>query len=281
MGAGTITLRIDDLLVGIVGDNDDMLRRCRDAFTEWVDDTHPDVAPAFDLRAAGDEDAGRRSLPQLRLGGSLVARSRSLDDVVDALDSILGGLRSQRAQPDRTWSALRVFASGDRAVLVDARAPALVNDPLLERSGIVELATWAVAVGDGDPPTIEVPGPLTRTTGSMAARLELVGLVVLDDTSPAPCDPPADAPVGPTADASVGPPADASLDLSAAASLDPPADAPAPQPGGSLLARLASRHTSPVWFRTVDALLADGRVVTSRDRIAARTAIAVLLATSP
>jgi hypothetical protein len=280
VGAGTITLRIDDLLVGIVGDSDDTIRRCRDTFAEWVDDTHPDVAPAFDLRAAG-EDPGRRSLPQLRLGGSLVARSRSLDDVVDALDSILGGLRSQRAQPDRTWSALRVFASGDRAVLVDARAPALVNDPLLERSGIVELATWTAAVGDGNPSTIEVPGPLTRATGSMPAHLELVGLVLLDDTSPAPCDPLADAPVDTPADAPVDTPADASVDTPADASVDAPADASAPQPGGSLLARLASRHTSPVWFRTVDALLADGRVVTSSDRVAARTAIAGLLSTSP
>ena len=119
-------------------------------------------------------------MPQLRLGASVVARSRTADDVLAALDSILGGVRVQRVQPDRTWIFLRAFVHGERAVLVDVRAPMLVNDPLLARSGIVEIPTWAVAVTELDSGTravVDVPAPLTGP--SAGHRFELVGLVTV------------------------------------------------------------------------------------------------------
>ncbi len=211
------------------------LERCRAAFAEWIDDTQPDITPAFDLRFAEIADGGVRSVPQLRLGASVVARSRSTDDVVAALDSILGGVRAQRVQPDRTWIFLRAFVHGERVVLVDARAPMLVNDPLLARAGIVEIPTWAVAVTELDGGTravVDVPAALTDAAGER--RLELVGLVT----------------VGEIADAAGA---------------------------GEVLARYGARHTSPTWFRTLDALLDDDQFAATTDRVAARHAIERLL----
>ena len=54
VGAGTITLRLDDLLVGIAVDTVDTLDRCRVAVAPWIDDTQPNITPAFDLRLAED-----------------------------------------------------------------------------------------------------------------------------------------------------------------------------------------------------------------------------------
>ena len=156
-------------------------------------------------------------------------------DVLAALDSILGGVWAHRVQPDRTWIFLRAFVHGERVVLVDARAPMLVNDPLLARSGIVEIPTWAVAVTELDGGTravVDVPAALTD--GSAERRFELVGLVTVGET-----------------------------DAAAAA--------------GVVLARYGARHTSPTWFRTVDALLDDDRFLTATDRVTARQAIGGLL----
>ena len=238
MGAATITLRLDDLLVGIAGDTVDTLERCRAAFAPWVDDAHRDIPQAFDLRLAGNDGGAVRSVPQLRLGGSVVARSRSADDVVAALDSILGGVRARRAQPDRTWMFLRAFIRGDRTVLVDARAPMLVNDPLLARAGIVEIPAFAVAVSEleaGKRAVVDVPAALTGTRAG--DRFELVGLVA----------------AGEAAD---------SFEAGGAS---------------VVLARYGARHTSPTWFRTVGALLDDDRFLTAADQVTARRAIGALL----
>jgi hypothetical protein len=184
--AGTITLRLDDLLVGIDVDTDEALDRCRSDFAPWIDDTQPDIPAAFDLRfgASGAPSTGVRAVPQLRAGASVVARSRSVDDVVDALDSILGGVRASRATPERVWTVLRPFVRGGHAVLVDARAPMLVNDPLLARAGIIEIPTWAVAVAradGGSGAVLDVPESLTG--GSAARRCELVGVVTVGDAA--------------------------------------------------------------------------------------------------
>ncbi len=184
MGAGTITLRLDELLVGIAGDTLDTLDRCRAEFAGWVDDTQPGITPAFDLRLAEADDGGVRSVPQLRLGASVVARSRSGRDVITALDSILGGVHAQRVQPDRTWVFLRVFVHGERAVLVDARAPMLVNDPLLARAGVVEVPTWAVAITEPAGAlraAVDVPPALRG--GGTDHRFQLVGLVTVGENS--------------------------------------------------------------------------------------------------
>ena len=174
------------MLVGIAGDTIDTLDRCRAEFAPWIDGTQPDITPAFDVRLAERDGGAVRSVPQLRLGASVVARSRTADDVLAALDSILGGVRAHRVQPDRTWIFLRAFVHGERVVLVDARAPMLVNDPLLARSGIVEIPTWAVAVTELDGGTravVDVPAALTD--GSAERRFELVGLVTVGEAADA------------------------------------------------------------------------------------------------
>ena len=51
--------------------------------------------------------------------------------------------------------------AGDRAVLVEADAPMLVNDPGLAKSGVVELSTWSVALLPG---SSEAVAPLIRPT---------------------------------------------------------------------------------------------------------------------
>jgi hypothetical protein len=238
--AGSVTLRIDDLLVGIACDAVGTLQRCRRTFAPWVDDSQPNITPAFDLRLArtATDAAGVRSVPQLRLGASVAARSRSVGDVVSALDSILGGVRAHRSSPERTWTVMRPFVRGQRAVLLDARSPTLVNDPLLARAGIVELPTWVVAVTepDGDGPVVlEVPAPLAAPGADQ--RYELLGVVAVDATAGA-------------------------------------------DTAGAVLARCGARHTSPAWFRTVTDLLDHDRFVTTADRVAARRAIGDLLGAS-
>ena len=101
-------------------------------------------------------------MPQLRIGRSLLARSRRADDVVIALDHVLGGVLA-RQDDARRWLGLRTFVVGDRAVLVDATPPALTADPRLARAGVTELPTWSVAV-DGD--TVLVPPPLTAAVAT-------------------------------------------------------------------------------------------------------------------
>ena len=105
---------------------------------------------------------GPKAVPQLRIGRSLLARSRRADDVVTALDHVLGGVLA-RQDDTRRWLGLRTFVVGDRAVLVDAAPPALTADPRLTRAGVTELPTWSVAV-DGD--TVHVPPSLTAATRS-------------------------------------------------------------------------------------------------------------------
>jgi hypothetical protein len=117
----------------------------------------------------------------------------------------------------------------------------LVNDPLLERAGIVEMPTWAVALTESDddtPAAIAVPTALTEP--SPDRRFGLVGLVAVGEHG---------------------------LDLGDGGA-------------GSVLARYGARHTSPVWFRSLEALLDDDRVVAATDRVAARHAIERLLAAS-
>jgi len=236
--AGTITLRIDDVLVAVGVDSDEGLATVRAAFGDWVDDTQPDVAPTFDLRLVESPDRRARSVPQLRRGASVVARSRSADHVIAALDSMLGGVCLHRSDHSRTWTFLRPFVAGRRMVLVDARAPMLVNDPMLERAGIVELATWVVAITGSEPDSggliAEVP-PSLSAIPDVSAAYDLVGMVLVDR-------------------------------------------ALGGQAPGALLARYGARHTSPEWFRAIADLLAGDRIVTSPDRIAARQSITALLA---
>jgi hypothetical protein len=249
-----VTLRVGDQLVGVRADTDATAERIRTVFAGWLEPItsaeHGEPVPgAFSLRLDPDRDpdpgAGRgpKPVPQLRIGRRLLVRSRRTDDVMGALDHVLGGVLA-RQDDTRRWLGLRTFVTGDRAVLVDAAPPALTADPRLARAGVTELPTWCVAVGHD---SVIVPPPLTATTTTdepEASTYRLVGLVGLDACGH-----------GDHADV---------------------ADHHPTNPG-ALLARFAARHPSNEWFHTVEELVSDGCVHATTDRTAAAGKIRRLL----
>ena len=151
MWADTVTLRVGEQLVGVRPDTEATAAQIRTVFGSWLDDDasdeHGEPVPwAFSLRLdTARTGRGPKAVPQLRIGGQLLARSRHADDMIHALDHVLGGVLA-RQDDTRRWVGLRTFTVGDRAVLVDATPPALTADPALTRTGIAELPVWTVAV---------------------------------------------------------------------------------------------------------------------------------------
>ena len=265
-----MTLRVGDQLVGVRADSDATAATIRTTFGAWVDATaslpgeHGGPVPwAFSLRLRDDGTGrGPKAVPQLRIGRRLIARSRRPDDVVGALDHVLGGVLA-RQDHERRWLGLRTFVADKRAVLVEAASPALKADPRLARVGVTELPTWSIAV-DGD--TVLVPPPLTATSGHRGAAeltYTLVGLVGLDACSHA-------------AHADSGTHAATTAD--AESDHDDHVAVHHPTGPGALLARFAARHPSTEWFHTVECLVADGGVRVTTDRAVAAEQIRRLLA---
>ena len=188
----------------------------------------------------GPDVHGPRPVPQLRVGQTLMARSRQGDEVLRALAFALGGVLA-RQDDSRIWIGLRAFSRDDHIVLVEATPPALSADRTLGRAGVVELPTWCVAL-DGE--RIHVPRPLDgldwdavglAPPAAESRRPELAGLVALDTHADD----------------------DGSGSDSAAGSLS----------------RFGVRHPSSAWFSSVERLVRDGRAVASADRSAVRRAI--------
>jgi hypothetical protein len=257
--ADTVTLRVGEQLVGVRADTHATAATIRNRFASWLEPDasmtgeHGEPVPwAFSLRLDAERDTARsgrgpKAVPQLRIGRSLLARSRRPDDVVNALDQVLGGVLA-RQDDTRRWLGLRTFAGGDRAVLIEAAPPALTADPRLTRAGVTELPTWSVAV-DGD--TVLVPPPLTASAdphGGTGASFVLVGLVGLDACSHG-----------------------ADTDAADHRAVHHPTNP------GALLARFAARHPSNGWFHTVEQLVGDGRVHATTDRAVAAEQICRLL----
>jgi len=274
--ADTVTLRVGDQLVGVRADTDCTAAVVRDTFAAWLEPTATGeqgepIPWAFSLRLDPDEPAepapgrarrGPKAVPQLRIGGTLLARSRRPETVVNALDQVLGGVLA-RQDHERRWLGLRTFVADKRAVLVEAASPALKADPRLARVGVTELPTWSIAV-DGD--TVLVPPPLTATSGHRGAAeltYTLVGLVGLDACSHA-------------AHADSGTHAATTAD--AESDHDDHVAVHHPTGPGALLARFAARHPSTEWFHTVECLVADGGVRVTTDRAVAAEQIRRLLA---
>ena len=252
-----MTLRVGDQLVGVRTDSDATAATMRTRLAAWVEsdsmltEQGEPIPWAFSLRLGPDANTrGPRAVPQLRIGSRLLARSRRPDDVLSALDQILGGVLA-RQDDTRRWLGLRTFVRDGRVVLVDAAPPALTADPRLARAGVTELPTWSVAVDGG---TVLVPPPLTAdpstNEGGESRSFELVGLVGLDSCS---------------------------HDADRAA---PDTDHEAihhPTNPGALLARFAARHPSSDWFHTVERLVDAGHVHTTTDRTVAGERIRRLL----
>jgi hypothetical protein len=260
-----VTLRVGTQLVGLRADTAATRARLRALFAGWLDDDHPAVPWAFDVRLdptgrnpaaprASQHDGhrahrGPRPVPQLRLGQVLMARSRDADDVLHALASVLGGVLA-RQDASRVWSGMRTFAGADRIVLVDAQPPALTADPALARAGIGELPTWSVAI-DGS--TVHVPPPLDGLDWA-AADLEapsttwrtaaLAGIVALDPAHDREHD---------DHDGRFG------------------------DPDAGMLSRFGVRHPSTAWFSTVHRLIRDGQVTVTSDPTVVRRRLVELI----
>jgi hypothetical protein len=168
-----IVLRIGlqrDTLVGIQVDSAAGLELLKTLFGEWVVTTAIDqheilIDPAFSVYLA-DKSADQRgaySVPQLRFGSHVIARSRNSHDIVRALATILGGIHAEQpateqredeqlldgqhiADGKRINVGLRPFIVGSAAVLVEAQRPILVNDTRLEQLGARELPVWTTSV---------------------------------------------------------------------------------------------------------------------------------------
>ena len=200
MWAGSIVLRIGDardLLVAVQVDTALGLERVRTLFLPWVEQQPtPEVLAhetAFSVRLEPVEATGRwrgtgpRPVPQLRLGSSVMMRSREPDDVVRALAQVLGGAHVYRRDDGRPWTGMRVFVHEHSAVLVDLDRPTMVNDRLLAEAGVHERATWSTAIAaDG---SLAIPPPLPGLCWEAAAvepapegwqYYELAGIVVMN-----------------------------------------------------------------------------------------------------
>jgi hypothetical protein len=116
--AATVTLRVGDQLVGVRPDTDATAALVRHAFAAWVEPAAAlpgaggspgePVPWAFSLRLdTGHGGRGPTPVPQLRIGRSLLARSRRPDDMVSALDHVLGGVLA-RQDDSRRWLGLRI-----------------------------------------------------------------------------------------------------------------------------------------------------------------------------
>jgi hypothetical protein len=255
-----VTLRVGRQLVGIRADTASTLARLRALLRAWIDDTNPDIPWLFDVRLddrsrveAGTTAADDRSpsprppdvrrprpVPQLRVGRTLMARSRQGDDVLRALAWVLGGVLA-RQDDSQVWFGLRAFSRDDRIVLVEATPPALSADRTLARAGVVELPTWCVAL---DGARIHVPPPLDGLDWDAAGlepplvegrQADLAGLVALDSHADD--------------------------------------DGPGSNSAAGSLSRFGVRHPSSAWFSSVERLVRDDRAVVSADRSAVRRAI--------
>ena len=200
MWAGSLLLRIGeqrDLLVAVHADTDAALERLRTLFEPWLESAPPeglaDLAPVFSLRlepvdGRPERGAGPRHVPQLRYGTAVMVRSREPDDILRAFGQVLGGAHRYRRDDGLVWIGMRPFVRGSSMVLVDVDRPTMVNDRLLARSGVEELAVWSTIVEpDG---TVTVPAPLPDLAWDAAGveppsegprSFQLAGIATLHD----------------------------------------------------------------------------------------------------
>lgn len=193
MWAGSIILRIGrprDVLVGVEADSDESLAALRHLFENWLDDSMSDelanTNPAFKvhLTTAPAGARGRRTVPHLRYGSDVLARSTDPTDVLYALASVLGGIHERRPKDGRAWVNLRSFVVDGAIVLASVPRPHLVADKQLLAAGVTERVNWGVEV-HADRGTVSIPRHLPDLPWPDAApidvgELPLAGAVVFD-----------------------------------------------------------------------------------------------------
>ena len=168
MWAGSIVVRVGrerSALVAIRADSDGSLQRLRTLFAAWLDDDFAsevlERTPAFSVHLTPQLPGGRgpRSIPHLRRGSMVVARSRDADEVLHALTCVIGGIHHGPPPAGRARVWLRAFTRGERLVLVDAQSPHLIDDRELAAAGVSEAIAWGVEVGPDGRALIPQPMP--------------------------------------------------------------------------------------------------------------------------
>jgi hypothetical protein len=191
--AGSIIVRIGhqrDVLVGVQADSYESLVMLRELFANWLDDSIADeladTNPAFKvhLTPAPTGTRGTRTLPHLRYGSDVLARSTDPTDVLQALASVLGGIHERRPNDGRAWVNLRSFVVDGAVVLASVERPHLVADKQLIAAGVTERVNWGVEV-HADRGTISIPSHLPGLAWPDGAPAEsgespLAGAVVFD-----------------------------------------------------------------------------------------------------
>ncbi len=181
MWAETINLAIGDWNLGARPDSDRMGSMLRKLLRAYVSDAGVRMPSNFSLRRPAGLFPPRRGT--LYIGGVVAGRSRSSKTLIRWLAGHLSGIQTNGhcfadIQP-------RVFARGDKAVLVSLRRPELVDDRVLLRRGIEELHIWLPVI-DTARRAIVPPQPLSladwRAAGlkkpAFPAELEIVGFVL-------------------------------------------------------------------------------------------------------
>ena len=138
MWADTVQLNVGGWLLGVRADTNATATRIRRLFREHLSQSGPRMPSNYSVRGASRWF--RRHDAELYVGGSLVARSRALDDVLIDLARLLAGLVDVEAHACRV--GMRLFVKDDVGVLAHTEAPALIDHPTLRSAGVIERVVW-------------------------------------------------------------------------------------------------------------------------------------------
>lgn len=246
MWAGTFVVRLGparSTLVAVQTDSAASLDRLRELFEPWLDDAMAaelaERSPAFRIHLTEPDSANRgaRTVPYLRHGSLVLARSQKPASVAHALAQVLEGINADTPADGQARVWLRLFTRGSRAVLVDAGRPHLMADRQLDDAGITETVHWGVDLAADR--TMRVAGhlePLDWAAARLAAPdprpvLQLVGVAHLGQ----------------------------------------------PDGTGALVASLAAHSLQPEWFDTLQTMAERGLIRSVTDRTGLRSAVRALL----
>lgn len=185
-----VTIRVGEAITGVACADVGTEVLVRSRFAAFVDDRPLRTSALHVDLGSGTRPGNLRSVPHIRSGRRWLARDRSPDAVLDALDGVLGSMRAADAasstRRDGAWLPLRVMVDargGDRAAVLGVSAPALMGDRVLADHSIFEIATWLVPIGSDGSITVPV-----RLSGVSAQRVVRVGSVVGVGVSDGPAD---------------------------------------------------------------------------------------------
>ena len=137
----------------------------RRAFNAYLAHSGTPVQSNFSIR--GPSGLLRRHRGELLIAGVVVARSRVIRDLLEALSGHLAALASTARPVEEP--RVRAFSDGTTVVLTDLLRPGLVNDPELTKHRVFELHLWNPDFAEG--PVIVLPQALEQLGGLHKAPL--------------------------------------------------------------------------------------------------------------